>query len=160
MRNLWKNLSALMPRLLLGIFCGACLHAQIPDFSASNRINNMEKTIQELGLNPMVSSQDDVDKAADMLREKGFDGILLIAPSKIDVDSDGGLPLMGFDAYRTTDRAGIGFDYSAVLVAMRAAVRMAHETSGLKSAWQKALGRSMFGAAALLAFEAVFHAVA
>ncbi len=106
-----------MPRLLLGIFCGACLHAQIPDFSASNRINNMEKTIQELGLNPMVSSQDDVDKAADMLREKGFDGILLIAPSKIDVDSDGGLPLMGFDAYRTTDRAGIGFDYSAVLVA-------------------------------------------
>ena len=63
-----------MPRLLLGIFCGACLHAQIPDFSASNRINNMEKTIQELGLNPMVSSQDDVDKAADMLREKGFDG--------------------------------------------------------------------------------------
>jgi hypothetical protein len=43
---------------------------------------------------------------------------------------------------------------------MRAAVRMAHETSGLKSAWQKALGRSMFGAAALLAFEAVFHAVA
>ena len=43
---------------------------------------------------------------------------------------------------------------------LRAAVRMAHETSGLKSAWQKALGRSMFGAAALLAFEAVFHAVA
>lgn len=43
---------------------------------------------------------------------------------------------------------------------LRAVVRMAHETSGLKSAGQKARGRSIFGAAAVLGFDAVFHAVA
>ena len=58
------------------------------------------------------------------------------------------------------DVIGLYLDPPERALVLRAAVRMAHETGGLKSAWQKGRGRSMLGVSVLLALDAVFHAVA
>src|SRR5258708_33690745 len=59
----------------------------------------------------------EMDSAGNLLRKKGFHGILLIAPPKLDLDSSTELPLAGFDAHLSSDRVGISFHYSAILVA-------------------------------------------
>ncbi len=140
--------------LEMGMGSSGVLHAQTAHFNTANRTNKMEKLIQELGLDPKMSSQDDIERAGNILREKGFEGILLIAPPKIDVDSGGGLPLLGFDAHGTNDRDGMGFDYSAVLVAtelgggetMANSLRRVHEDarppkSGIRQPPGRVMGR-------------------
>lgn len=115
---IWTYLLRVFSILIIcGVSCVLPAHAQSAKTAADKPTDNMEKLIQELGLNPATASAEDMDRAGDLLRSKGFKGILLIAPPKVNLDSASQLPLVGFDAYRSSDRIGVSLKYNAVLVA-------------------------------------------